>query len=302
MFSGLWTKVELSKFEKSELLTQPCQMIKKLRAKEIELKKIADANGCESKDYKKYEVIANLMLELNRAISQFNRAETESSALEAKAALYLVKKMHDIVQKTLKEQLEILMISRNNYRRNMNYFVYYGTMTSTLTAMPALTLTSLGKLVFLVGISTKISSKMVEITGLDDISPESFRLISSFAILLNDMLKSFIKTKTNVETSEDSVVEEYLCPINATLMEEPVLCTLDGHTYEKEAIDRWLFEHRNSPMTRKKMKDNEPIANVLITNRNLKSLIEKYNEKNLILENNADDTKENEDKKETLKL
>ena len=94
-------------------------------------------------------------------------------------------------------------------------------------------------------------------------------------------------------------MEEYLCPINATLMEEPVLCTLDGHTYEKEAIDKWLFEHRNSPMTRQKMKDNEAIANVLVLNRNLKSLIEKYQEKSLLLENEVNDEKE---AMESLKL
>lgn len=299
MFSGFWTKVALTKFEKSELLVQPCQMIKKLRAKEIELKEMAELNGPQSDDYKKYEVIANLMLELNRAIGQFNRVEADSSVTEVASTIRLVKKMHDIVEKTKKDHLDILMISRNNYRKNMNYFVYYGTMAGTLAATPALALTTLGKLVFLVGISTQISSKVTDVVGLSDTSPESFRLICLFSILLNQMLKTFAKAKKNDENSENDGVEEYLCPINATLMEEPVLCTLDGHTYEKEAIDKWLFEHRNSPMTRQKMKDNEAIANVLVLNRNLKSLIEKYQEKSLLLENEVNDEKE---AKESLKL
>ncbi len=285
MFSALWSKEHLTKFEKSELLKQPCLMIKKLKAKELELKKIAEQTGQDSNDYKKYQVISSIMSSLNREINGFNEKKPTSPLQEVAAVVELIKKMYEIIEKGRKEHAETLMISRNNLRKNMNNIVYFGTMAGTLAITPSLSLTYLGQIVFLAGISTQVSSKVTEAVGLDDTSPESFRLICHFSILLHHMLSSFIKNKKiQDKTESDNIDEEYLCPINATLMDEPVLLTLDGHTYNKEAIERWLYEHRTSPLTRKKMKDNETVHDVLVLNRNLKSLIEKKQEKNIVIE------------------
>lgn len=285
MFSGFWSKEHLTKFEKSELLKQPCLMIKKLHAKELELKKIAEQTGQGSSDYKKYQVIANTIHSLNREINSFNEKKSDSNLEEVANVIELIKKMYEIIEKVRREQSEILMISRNNLRKNMNNVVYYGTMIGTLALTPSLSLTLLGQLVFLTGISPQVSGKVTEAVGLDDISPESFRLICQFSLMLHHMLSSFIKNKKIQDpNSSDNIDDEYLCPINATLMDEPVLLTLDGHTYDKEAIERWLYEHRTSPMTRKKMKDNETVHDVLVVNRNLKSLIEKKQEKNIMVE------------------
>jgi len=55
------------------------------------------------------------------------------------------------------------------------------------------------------------------------------------------------------------------------VMKEPVIAS-DGHTYEKEAIEKWIQNGRNvSPMT------NQPLTNnVLVPNYNLKSAIATY--------------------------
>lgn len=49
-----------------------------------------------------------------------------------------------------------------------------------------------------------------------------------------------------------AVPEEFLCPITAALMTDPVLGT-DGHTYERAAITEWLTHHQTSPITRETM-------------------------------------------------
>lgn len=41
---------------------------------------------------------------------------------------------------------------------------------------------------------------------------------------------------------------EWKCPITLAIMKDPVICS-DGHTYERNAIERWLSTNNNSPMT-----------------------------------------------------
>jgi hypothetical protein len=42
--------------------------------------------------------------------------------------------------------------------------------------------------------------------------------------------------------------KSFFCPITHQVMKEPVLA-MDGHTYEKEAISKWVSKHGTSPMT-----------------------------------------------------
>ena len=48
------------------------------------------------------------------------------------------------------------------------------------------------------------------------------------------------------------VIDECVCPITHTLMEEPVLAE-DGAVYEMAAIADWLRREQSSPLTRKPM-------------------------------------------------
>ena len=46
------------------------------------------------------------------------------------------------------------------------------------------------------------------------------------------------------------VPEDFYCPITGELMKDPV-SEPDGHTYERNAIEKWIMDKGTSPMTRK---------------------------------------------------
>jgi len=48
--------------------------------------------------------------------------------------------------------------------------------------------------------------------------------------------------------ADDDVPDEYICPITAEIMSDPV-CLSDGFTYERAAIAQWLEGHDTSPKT-----------------------------------------------------
>ena len=63
-------------------------------------------------------------------------------------------------------------------------------------------------------------------------------------------------------------MESAVCPITLELMRDPVMAA-DGHTYEREALLRWLKTSNNSPAT------GAPLANrVIIPNYCVKMLIQ----------------------------
>eukprot|EP00210_Caulerpa_lentillifera_P006942 g6637.t1 len=51
------------------------------------------------------------------------------------------------------------------------------------------------------------------------------------------------------------------CPITIEVMQDPVIAA-DGHTYERRAIEQWLRQKKESPVTR------QPISSTVLT-RNL---------------------------------
>jgi len=52
-----------------------------------------------------------------------------------------------------------------------------------------------------------------------------------------------------LEIQADDIPNSFLCPITQLIMQDPVIL-VDGHTYEKEAIQRWFASgHSTSPLT-----------------------------------------------------
>ena len=52
------------------------------------------------------------------------------------------------------------------------------------------------------------------------------------------------RLRTFIEESADDL----FCPITQDIMQDPVK-TVDGMTYDRPAIDRWLIQHTTSPLT-----------------------------------------------------
>lgn len=76
----------------------------------------------------------------------------------------------------------------------------------------------------------------------------------------SDQKKSFILKGVRLR-------DEFLCPITYELLREPVVGS-DGHTYERDAIEKWLKTKNISP------RNGEVMLNNIITNLNLKKLIQ----------------------------
>ena len=70
----------------------------------------------------------------------------------------------------------------------------------------------------------------------------------------------------------DDVPDDYICPITAELMQDPV-STVDGHIYERAAITQWLKDHDTSPKTGEVLE-----AKMLIPCHVLRGMIRKFEE------------------------
>ena len=79
---------------------------------------------------------------------------------------------------------------------------------------------------------------------------------------------------------ELQIPEAYICVITQEIMVKPVICSLDGRTYEASAIKEWLTANRTSPCNRKAMKPGQNIDDVLFENRNLEDAIELFRAEN----------------------
>lgn len=67
-----------------------------------------------------------------------------------------------------------------------------------------------------------------------------------------------------------NIPNDFLCPINLSVMKDPVICT-DGHTYERTAIEQWFQNNNTSPKTGINL-----ISKTLIPNIALRNTIEEF--------------------------
>ena len=70
--------------------------------------------------------------------------------------------------------------------------------------------------------------------------------------------------------------DDYICPITAEIMTDPVT-TLDGFTYEREAITEWLRKKDTSPTTGATLESKK-----LIPNHSLRSIIRRFTEERTV--------------------
>lgn len=73
-----------------------------------------------------------------------------------------------------------------------------------------------------------------------------------------------------VASSSESCPKSFLCPITLEVMKHPVIA-VDGHSYERKAIEHWFLTKSRSPVT------NLPMSSThLIDNHTLRSAIDQY--------------------------
>ena len=77
------------------------------------------------------------------------------------------------------------------------------------------------------------------------------------------------KSRT-VAAAQPDTPSEFICPITQEVMLDPV-STVDGHTYERGAIKRWLSRKRTSPLTGAPLKSTALVPNIA-----LRKLIEEH--------------------------
>ena len=66
----------------------------------------------------------------------------------------------------------------------------------------------------------------------------------------------------------------FKCVITQHLMQDPVLCTLDHITYERQAITKWLTKHGTSPSNPAvSLQPRQPVESVLVPNQALRDNI-----------------------------
>lgn len=56
---------------------------------------------------------------------------------------------------------------------------------------------------------------------------------------------------------ENMSLDTYRCPITTEIARYPVLCLVDGHLYESEALSRWVAIKNTSPLTRETVTFND---------------------------------------------
>ena len=104
----------------------------------------------------------------------------------------------------------------------------------------------------------KEKAKMV-MTQQNDIITKQERTISK---LQHTLLKRSEKRAESdlINGSNGMCFDNFMCPITHSLMKDPVI-TRDGHTYEREAIEKWFRMNNTSPLTGVALHDNTLVPN-----------------------------------------
>jgi len=190
---------------------------------------------------RKFEIFNHLLQQLDEQIKAFNAAKrSDNPSDEIRDMIRLALKM----AKTVKDTLDLRNPTLNEHRKPGRVamakgsvdVVSYGSVYAAGTAASLGTL-GLGAALFLAG--PRVSQKAKEMLGVANIVPQSFTMLTDFHKLLQDLANN-LSMKLNLQEEKNrpktEVLEGFLCPINYTLMEDPVTFFVDGQTYERSAL------------------------------------------------------------------
>lgn len=88
-------------------------------------------------------------------------------------------------------------------------------------------------------------------------------------IALKNIADEWPKIEKYLEKKETNEFHDFLCCISQAIYREPLLVPSSGFSYEGSEIQEWLKKHRNDPICKQPIAENEK----LICNVNLKELI-----------------------------
>lgn len=276
-----------TRFDRCVELKQLSAAIEILRNKKEELKRAAENYGICSLDYRKYLIIAELVMDIDKVIFAFNAKKKPSNKeQEQKDVIEFAREVGSLINKTLDAFKTTLMAPRNNQKEALGSFVQYGVLASAITLTNFTPITTIGSLITIFYGAPKLSEKLKELTGLNNEMTATMVILNDLSKQLNALGENLGLKKNwnkNIHFINDDLPEEFLCRIGFTIMKDPVICSLDGLSYEHETIAAYLGEKRESPYTKIKMLPNQTIKDVLVPNRNLKDLIDKFREENPML-------------------
>ncbi|MDA8562095.1 hypothetical protein N9L02_03150 [Gammaproteobacteria bacterium] len=264
-----------TRFEKSELFKQTKYILTKIKYKEKELEQASKSNGSGTIDHNKYICLLNLNKQIDAAINNFNACNDASGSDEFET-IDLTRTLIKLITFSLRENMDILQASRNNYRKNLSNAVYYGTFGATITAGTVISIGTLGKLATLLYVAPTLSKTVHSSLGLNNLSSKSIRLINELESLLQNINIYLTKKQSLTGLEYCSDHDYYTCPITQEIINDPVVCTLDGQSYERKAIEKWLTKKRTSPINRCEIPEGKLVEDVLVKHYNYIHLLDKY--------------------------
>jgi hypothetical protein len=156
------------------------------------------------------ENVRKLQAELNQISGELVKCSAEMETLEQK----------------VKEQQDTFDIKRNNFETVQRDF----TLASLLSVQE---------------IENKTRNvATVDRTGLIASPSSSFRKEAEPLLLVEPKEDLAISIR-----SDEEVPSAFTCPITSEVMKDPVLVPETGHSYERQAIERWFSTHDTDPMT-----------------------------------------------------
>lgn len=114
------------------------------------------------------------------------------------------------------------------------------------------------------------------VESIDSVEPCRLAEISAELNELRERTKAQSTMLMSMNMARAVCPDEFICPITDEIMNDPVLCSLDGYTYERARILAWLTENRTAPVSRKELEPDILPESVLTENRNIKRAIEKF--------------------------
>lgn len=256
--------------------------LEKLRVQVNRLKNAAANQAISSLDFRKNLILSHLLAEIDEKIVAFNNEEKDIVSNDEKnkaSIITFIKEIAAIIQFTKNKFANTLNQPRDSTKaflgNTVSTLLYGGAVAGAFfTASPLVGCAGLY-------IANKVEDKTLKAVGLDDQTTTSIRVLNElFNVITQIGLNLNLSQYWNQDVYIEEFPPEFCCLITQTELVDPVLCELDGQTYEEKAIRRWLEEHRSSPYNRVMMKEDQTVENVLIPNRALKSYLDRIREEN----------------------